>query len=114
MALSNVAKITEWDGVQGKAVVGNLEYSVYIGVFGDIIRMPIVGDTFVIEKAGKSKEGYYIIKATLDGVPVRNQRKKHGTFLFRLFSGNRAQRIIFSIVFLCLVYCMMLNMCSAK
>lgn len=114
MALSNVAKITEWDGVRGKAVVGNLEYSVYIGVFGDIIRMPIVGDTFIIEKASKSKEGYYVIKATLDGVPVRRSKKSKGPLLFRLFSGNRAQRIIFSLVFLSIALGFMLKFCTGR
>ena len=94
MALSNVAKITEWDGIQGKAVAGGVEYSVYVGVFGDIIRMPIVGDTFVIDKAGKSKEGYFIIKASLDGVPVRRSKKTRGSIFFRLFSNNRFVRIV--------------------
>ena len=114
MALSNVAKITEWDGIQGKAVAGGVGYSVYVGVFGDIIRMPIVGDTFVIDKAGKSKEGYFIIKASLDGVPVRRSKKTRGSIFFRLFSNNRFVRIVGSLLLLSLAMGLMLAMCSGK
>jgi len=75
MAITNKAKITQWDENKGFgfATANGVKYFVHISALGRPSRPPRVGDTIIIASFEKTEKGLRIQKGELEGVPDRSE-----------------------------------------
>lgn len=80
MAMSNIAKVVQWnkDKGYGFAEVNNVKYFVHVTALGKTARLPQVGDTIVVSMFGKDEKGPRIEKGTLEGVDLIGNQVRIG------------------------------------
>ena len=103
MAITNKAKITQWDENKGFgfATANGVKYFVHISALGRPTRPPRIGDTIIIASFGKTAKGPRIERGELEGVPV--QVEKYSSEPFYYTTPYKRKTLRSCMLFICII-----------